>query len=349
MRLTKHLIMCLTLLALFVSCSKPEGTVKQVGQDGEDLNLVDVSTLTEEIPPIKGPKRTVAVGKFTSLGSFDAKYGSWDVGGGLGAMLTTALNEAGRFIVLERTNVERILSEQEMAGNKVTTGTAKPELGKMTGVQYMIFGAVTEFGDSDEGGGFSLGLGAGFGGLSDLVSGSASRESASGSVAMDIRVVDTTSGRIIETIRVKEPIDSSGWDFSVGYEEVTFGSNQFKKTPIGAASRTAITKVVSRLALTTSKEPWFGMIVDFEGDTTTINAGANSGIKVGDLFMAETITKKLTDPATGEVLSFRKKQLGTVEITEVEEKIAIGSFLPLSMEVPKRGDLVVELRKKSAI
>ncbi len=346
MRITIHSIMCLTVLVLFVSCSKPGKNIHQAGRDGEVTNLVDVSSLTEEMPKIKGPKRTVAVGKFTSLGSFDTKYGSWDVGGGLGAMLTTSLNESGRFIVLERTNVKRILSEQEMAGDNVTTGTTKPELGKMTGVQYMIFGAVTEFGDDDKGGGFSLGLGAGFGGMDDLVSGGASRKTASGSVAIDIRVVDTTSGRIIETIRVKEPIDSSAWDFSVGYEEVTIGSKQFNKTPIGAASRKAIAKIVSHLALTTSKQPWTGMIVDFEGETTIINAGSSSGIKIGDLFMAEGVTKKFTDPATGEVLSVRKKQLGTIEITEVEEKIAIGLFLPLSMEIPKRGDLVVELTEK---
>lgn len=344
-----QLLACLVTMVFLLSCANPDGTAEKAAPSKEPENIVDVSTLTEEIPEIKGPKRTIAVGKFASIGSFDTKYGDWDVGGGLGAMLTTALVEADRFVVVERTNVERVLSEQQMAGNKVTTGTTQPELGKMIGVQYMLFGAVTEFGEADEGGGFSLGFGSSADKLDDLFTGAVSTESASGAVAMDIRVVDTTSGRIIEVIRVKEPIDSSGWDVSLGYEEMNIGTNQFKKTPLGEASRRAITKVVSRLALTTMNKPWSGMVVDFDGETTIINAGSSAGIRVGDLFMAETIVKKLTDPATGEVLTVRKKKLGTIEITEVEEKVAIGSFLPLSMEVPQRGDLVMELKKKSAI
>ncbi len=75
-----------------------------------------------------------------------------------------------------------------MAVNKVTTGTAAPELGRMVGVQYFLCGAVTEFGDADKGGGISLGV---VGGFSDMFSSAVSRESASGAVAMDVRVVDS--------------------------------------------------------------------------------------------------------------------------------------------------------------
>jgi hypothetical protein len=58
--------------------------------------------LTATIPASAGPRRVVAVSKFTTIGSFTANYGDWDIGGGLAAMLVSALKESGSFIVVER-------------------------------------------------------------------------------------------------------------------------------------------------------------------------------------------------------------------------------------------------------
>ena len=41
-----------------------------------------------------GPKKRIAVAKFDTIGSFSAEYGTWDIGGGLAAQLTTALRAA---------------------------------------------------------------------------------------------------------------------------------------------------------------------------------------------------------------------------------------------------------------
>ena len=56
---------------------------------------------------------------------------------------------------------------------------------------------------------------------------------------------------------------------------------------------------------------------------------------------SEHVVGTLTDPATGEVLSVRRKMLGTLEITSVEEKIAFGAFSSTDPLKPVRGDLVV--------
>ena len=332
------------ILLLLCSCASPEKE-QPLDASTEPTPSDDIiSTLTMPVPEISGPKRTVAVGKFSAIGAFTDKYGNWDIGGGLGAMLTSALMESNRFIVVERANVNQILTEQEMAGSNVTSGTMGPEVGQMLGVQYMIYGAVTEFGDSDEGGGFSLGFAGG--GIGNLLGGALSRQSTSGSVAMDVRLVDTTSSRVIDTIRVKEEIDSTGWDVSVGYSGIDLGTNQFKKTPLGEACRRAITMVVQDLAEKAAQAPWTGMVVGHNEGEIYINAGVNAGIEVGDRFLVEVITKKLTDPQTGEVLSVKTKQLGLIEVTEVENKISLGTFSPLGLDVPSRGDLVLQIKEK---
>ncbi len=298
--------------------------------------------LTEEIPRIAGPKRVVSVGRFTSIGAFSAKYGSWDIGGGLSAMLTSALVESGRFIVLERAQLTQVLSEQELKGNRLVSRGTGPKLGRLTGAQFLIYGAVTEFGADDNGGGFSVG---GVGGFGGLFSGALSTSSASGSVSMDIRIVDTTSGRVVQTHRVSAPIESSGFDLSFGYRGISLGGNQFKKTPLGLAVRNAITGAVQLMAVHAQKTVWSGQVVDVDGSEIFINAGASSGLKKDDLFMVERVVKRLTDPTTGEILMIRKKELGVVQITMVTEKIASGTFRPLDPLAPRRGDSIVIIKK----
>ena len=48
-----------------------------------------------------------------------------------------------------------------------------------------------------------------------------------------------------------------------------------------------------------------------------------------------------TDPSSGQVLGTRRKELGVLQLTGVEQKLAFGSFSPLEADAPKRGDLVV--------
>lgn len=300
--------------------------------------------LTGPIPPVRGPKRTVAVGKFSATGAFTSKYGSWDIGGGLGAMLTSALVESKRFIVVERAQVQQILSEQQLKGSGVVSKTTGPDLGNLTGVQYFVYGAVTEFGVDDVGGGFGIGGAAG-GVLGGLLSGAVSHQSASGKVAMDIRVVDATTGRVVDVQRVEEPIESSGIDVSVGYEGLSLGGNKFWKTPLGQASRRALTRAVQNFAREADGKPWAGQVVDFDTGVVFINAGENSGIKTGDSFMVERIVKKLTDPATGEILSLRKTALGLVKVDMVEAKLSSGRFTALDVQPPKRGDLVMTVKQ----
>ncbi len=334
------------LMFWLIGCETTGPTMEDGNVSAKDQTTAPLEgLLTATVPEVRGPKRTVAVGKFDAIGAFTSQYGDWDVGGGLAAMLNTALVESGRFIVLERANINQILSEQEFKAQGLVNKETGPALGKLSGVQLLIYGSVTEFGADDEGGGFSIGAGGGGGGFGNLLSGALSRQTTSGSVAVDVRIVDTTTGEILDTHSVKERIKSSGWDVSGGYQGMSLGTNKFYKTPLGGASRKVITKIVQFIASKAEKTSWSGRIVDIDGqEAIYINAGANSGIHVGDRFMIERVTKILTDPETGEVLSKRKKAVGSLQITVVEEKLAYGPYSSEGLEAPKRGDIVVKMK-----
>jgi curli biogenesis system outer membrane secretion channel CsgG len=300
---------------------------------------VVISTLCAAAEPddaLVGPKRSIVVDKFDSLSTFSAAYGTWDVGGGLSAMLTTAIDQSGRFVVLERANLDRVIGEQQIKTANVTDPEAGPKLGAVTAAQFIVIGSVTEFGAEDKGGGVNIGLSGsrGLGGLLGV-------KKTEGAVAMDLRIVDTTTSQVVQTLKVREPISNTSLTASSNYKAMSLGGDSFNNTPLGEATRHAIEKAVAEIVAVSARQPWQALVVEVDGRNLAINAGSSSRLKQGDRFRVEHVMKKLTDPATGEVLSIRRKALGTVRVTSVEDKVAFGVFEPTDPQKPVRGDLVV--------
>jgi len=329
------LAICLGLVAFLDAAKAGDGVIQLVGR--QDQPVVEIAQETPP-PPLVGPKQTIAVGKFDAIGAFTQKYGDWDIGGGLAAMLTTELVNTQRFVVTERAELQQILTEQELKAGGLTNSETGPKLGKLAGVQLLVYGAVTEFGAADEGGGLNLGL-SGLGNLPFKLG--AATESASGKVAMDVRVVDTTTGEVLESHTVSENIESSAFNLSAGYSGVSLGGDQFKKTPLGEATRGAIEQAAAAIVTTSQKVPWTGLVVDADVQEVYINAGTQTGVKEGDMFMIERVVKTFTDPSTGQVLGTRRKELGVLTLSGVQQKLSFGPFTPLESLPPKRGDLVV--------
>ncbi len=308
-------------------------------RDNDDIQVEateHLAMLSAPLPTIPGPKRTVAVAHFDAIGSFTSAHGGWDVGGGLSAMLTTALIESDRFIVLERGSLSTVMSEQQLAANGLTNAQSGAQAGNLFGAQLLIMASVTEFGQNNSGGGFSIGFSG-----SDL-GGAISPQFSKGYVAIDVRIVDSTTGQVVKSYTVREKIKSSALAGNINFKGFSFGGNKFNSTPLGEASRRAINQVAQRFAAEAGAVKWTGRVVDAELGEVYLNAGSTSNIHIGDSFKVYRITKTLTDPTTGELLGQRKRQIGTIEITEVEEKLAIGEFHKLMDVEPQRNDLVIE-------
>jgi curli biogenesis system outer membrane secretion channel CsgG len=292
--------------------------------------------LTAPVPNIPGPKRTIAVGVIDAIGPVSGPFGRGAVGGSVAAMLTTALIESGRFIVIERGALDQVLTEQELAASGVAQGTAAPKPGRIIPAQYLVVGSVSEFSTGDEGG--SVGIG-GTGGGGFL--GALTLSERSGRVGFDLRVVNTRTTAIEDGFTVREELSSTGLGATAGYSGIVLGGSKFWSTPLGEATRAALNDAVQRIAAAVSKGVWEGQVAEVEGDVVYVNAGREAGLKVGDRLTVERPGKALTDPATGQVLASRKVALGTLSITGVEDKYATGSFTPAGSEQPKRGDFVV--------
>lgn len=106
--------------------------------------------------------------------------------------LANELQSTGELKLVERRNLGQVLSEQELAALGIVKKSATAaQQGQMTGAKYIVLGTVTSFESNTDveskGGGMSF---MGFGGSKQTTT-------TKDYVAIDIRVVDSTTGEIV--------------------------------------------------------------------------------------------------------------------------------------------------------
>jgi curli biogenesis system outer membrane secretion channel CsgG len=183
-----------------------------------------------------GGKPVVAVTEFKN----ESGAGWWrgGVGWELSGMLSNELAATGDFKVVERSKIEDVLSEQNLAASgRVSAGTGA-KIGKLTGAQYLIAGTVTAYEEetASTGGGISFG-GVALGGKSEKAY-----------LAVDLRVINSTTGEI-EFVRTIEG-NAKGGGMTIGVFRGGFGGalSQENKTPAGKAIRAALVEITDYLS-----------------------------------------------------------------------------------------------------
>jgi curli biogenesis system outer membrane secretion channel CsgG len=136
-------------------------------------------------------KPTVSVPEFRNTVN-QAWWWQGPVAEDLAAALANELQAAGDIQVVERRKLAQVLSEQELAElGIVRQGPAAAQRGQMTGARYIVLGTVTSYesGVAAQASGNRMSL-LGFGGSNQ-------NQATQDYVAVDVRVVDSTTGEII--------------------------------------------------------------------------------------------------------------------------------------------------------
>lgn len=263
----------------------------------------------------QGLKKRLAVMDFEDK----TGHGSWHIGSGMADMLTTALVKSGKFMVIERQQLEAVLKEQAMGLSGAITPQSAAQVGKLLGVELMVIGSVNEFGEKEGRVGGSVGskLGGKLGGIHRV-----GVESKTARVGLDIRLVNTTTGEIVAAEGIAEEESKKGLD--VGHDEFSFSNDAgWDQTLAGKATRKAVNKVVELVTKSMEKVPWAGKIIAINADKTVlIKPGAQGGVKVGDTFTVYSIGQEVIDPETGLSLGAEESKAGTIQVTEVKDQFA---------------------------
>jgi curli biogenesis system outer membrane secretion channel CsgG len=180
-------------------------------------------------------KPVMAVAEFKN----ESGAGWWHggVGWDLAGLLSNELVATGDFSVVERDKLQNVMEEQNLMASGRAEASDAAKMGKLTGARYLVMGTVSSYeeGTKSDGGGLS------FGGIS--VGG----KSAQAYVAIDIRVVDTTTGRIEYVRTIEGTSKSSGSRLGLSKWGVGGNFESEKNTPAGKAVRSAVIMIADYL------------------------------------------------------------------------------------------------------
>lgn len=209
-----------------------------------------------QVEAADGPKKRVAIRKFENKTAV-ASYGQYNIGTGMLDMLTTALVNTGRFVVLEREQMDDVMVEQNFGASGRVKGRTAAKIGEVEGAELLIYAAVTDYMADQSGTQASVGqssgagIGALFGPVGIVVGAIAGGLAASASaqkahVSIDLRLVDAQTGRVVSATSVEGSPKNIGAEISFG----AFGGSGFTKTPIGMAIRDCINNAVNWMLIT---------------------------------------------------------------------------------------------------
>lgn len=169
---------------------------------------------------------------------------------GVHDMLITDLFQQGRFIVLERAALDEVVAEQEFSESARAGEATRIPKAQLEGADLIVLCAITAF-DAGVGGG-ALPIPVPLGDHGDF--GVMRLRFKRGYVAMDLRVVDARSGRVLSSVAVEGRNRRFGFDFDVhlrnGYTRVDLPSalTYFQNTPVEQALQEMVTAAVDHVA-----------------------------------------------------------------------------------------------------
>ncbi len=212
------------------------------------LAIVGSSVGIANSPVLAQSKPTISVPSFKN----ETNWWWWksNTATQLGDALSNELSATGNFKVVERQKLSAVLSEQELAEAGLVKKPTRAKKGELTGAQYVVLGKVTSFeeGVSKKSGGNQTS-----GCLFGICAGGGEQKSeVDAYIAIDLRVVDTTTGEVAysRTIegRATDKAEAKSSGISIMGFQTGSNSSEEKKAPVGKALRAALIETTEYLS-----------------------------------------------------------------------------------------------------
>ena len=227
------------------------------------------------------------------VGTFESSFSDYD-SRNIQTAIETALSKTGKFTLIERGRLDQLLAEQNLSIQGLVDSGAS-EFGGFGGVDYLLYGRVTQLGLESK----------------NLLIMSACEAK----FGLDVRVVDVATAeiRLSENITDDDQVNTSDSE-----------SNPCRGIEISAFDNLAA-KVSRKIAEKLTQTLFPVKIARVTGDQVYLNYGAGF-LKNGELLKIVTLGEGFIDPDTGEVLGADEELIGVVEVTETKAKFSIGKI-----------------------
>ena len=231
-------------------------------------------------------KRKVAIGRFTNE-TQDAKGLFYDKENDPMRkqaldILSSKLAASGKFILLERDDLDVLVAEAGSSMNKI-------------GADFIILGSITEFGRKAEG--------------QQKVFSSTKTQTAEAGVS--IRLVEAATGLIIYSDEAKGFAETTTKQtMGIG------GSAGYDATLSDKAISAALGQLVENIINKCMDKPWRSYFLSVEDGTYIISGGVSQGLATGDNFTVYKKGKTVINPQTGMKIELPGIKVGTVSILQ---------------------------------
>ena len=231
-------------------------------------------------------KRKVAIGRFTNetqyaKGLFYDKENDPMRKQALD-ILSSKLAASGKFILLERDDLDVLMAEAGSSLNKI-------------GADFIILGSITEFGRKAEG--------------QQKVFSSTKTQTAEAGVS--IRLVEAATGLIIYSDEAKGYAETTTKQtMGIG------GSAGYDATLSDKAISAALGQLVENIINKCMDKPWRSYFLSVEDGSYIISGGVSQGLASGDNFTVYKKGKTVTNPQTGMKIELPGTKVGTVSILQ---------------------------------
>ncbi len=280
------------------------------------------ATLAQDGGEYQGLRRKVAIARFSNETAAGASFlldsANDRIGKQASDILAARLTETGKFILLERADLDKIAAEADLANIDRAA----------VGADYLIVGSVSEYGREavSETGIFSRNK----------------RQVARAKV--NVRLVDVATGQIVYAEEgAGEAMSEANTVFGVG-ERAGYDASLDDR-----ALSAAISKLVSNIVENLMDKAWQAYLIGQEEGLYIMTGGRSQGVKIGDEFRLMARGKTMTNPQTGLLIELPPKPVATLSIVsqagEGENEVSLGQVSQGSLAGYDLANIVVRESK----
>jgi curli biogenesis system outer membrane secretion channel CsgG len=240
--------------------------------------------------------------------------------------LVTQMFQTGEFSLVERSQIEAVLAEQDFGQSGRVTPSQAAEIGKVLGVQLILTGSITKFSIDKKGGSFA-GIGATYSEAESNV---------------DVRLIDANTAEIMFA-------DDGEGKIRLGGVSIR-GANLQRDFDAGLAQealRPAVENIVAKIAdqsdrFASIKAPVAAaQIVGSNAGSFYVDKGENYNVTVGQRYEVHRVIDEIKD-AAGNVLDRITETVGLLEVTRV---LGQSSIATVAEGEAAEGDTLVPIER----
>ena len=274
-------------LTLFLSsCATVDRQPQKYVADAHKYAQVDAQKMSNT-PVLPTLKRKVAIGRFSN----ETRYGrsllvdenNDPLGKQVSDILASRLVESGKFLVFERPDIDKLKVESSIGGIDLD----------IVGVDTMILGSLTQFGNS----------------VSGKTGFLSSTKKQQAEAAVELRLVDVTTGHVFFNAQ------GSGIASTESGEVAGFGSRATYDGSLNdKAINAAISDLIDELVNKLEEKEWRSYFLSLQPNEIYISGGNKQGLKSGMKLSVIQKGKSVRNPQTGFMIELPGKKVGDIKV-----------------------------------